>query len=289
MRTQILYNPLSNNNAGLQGVEEIKAFYPEDEMILTDITKLDSLEKYLDAMPMEDRFILCGGDGTLHSFVNEIDGLSYDRDIYYYAAGSGNDFLVDVGRKKEEGPFVINDYIRDLPFVCINGKTMRFINNVGFGLDGYVCEVADQQRGISKKKINYTAIALKGLMGGYHPADAIVVVDGVKKSYKNVWLAPTMKGRYCGGGMKLCPSQDRNAPDRVVTSSVMHNCGKLKALMRFTKVTKGEHQGFTEMVEERVGHEISVTFDTPCAMQVDGETFLGVLQYRVWTEPEYKN
>lgn len=30
------------------------------------------------------------------------------------------------------------------------------------------------------------------------------------------------------------------------------------------------------------GKEIQVNFDTPCALQVDGETILGVSEYRVY-------
>lgn len=284
MIDHILYNPKSNNGKGKEGIERIKLLYPADKLILTSVFEVESYAEYFANIPEEDRFILVGGDGTLHHFVNDIEGLEIDRDIYYQAAGSGNDFMIDVGRTAEEGPFIINDYIRNLPIVTVNGKRRRFVNNVGYGIDGYACEVADLQRETSRKKINYTWIVLKGFLGGYHPANAAVTVDGVVKTYNDVWLAPTMNGRYCGGGMMVTPGQDRLDPERNVSVAVMHSRSKFKVLIRFKTVFKGEHIKYRDMVEVIKGHEIRVVFDTPCALQIDGETVLGVLQYSVSVE-----
>ena len=44
----------------------------------------------------DDSIIICGGDGTLNRFVNAIYDLNTDKEILYYAAGSGNDFLRDI-------------------------------------------------------------------------------------------------------------------------------------------------------------------------------------------------
>ena len=51
--------------------------------------------------------------------------------------------------------------------------------------------------------------------------------------------------------------------------------------MVFPTIFKGEHVGHTEMVEVHTGHEIKVEFDVPCALQIDGETILGVTEYSV--------
>ena len=48
-----------------------------------------------------------------------------------------------------------------IPEVTVEGKTYRFINGIGFGIDGYCCEEGDSQRAKSDKKINYTVIARK--------------------------------------------------------------------------------------------------------------------------------
>lgn len=110
-------------------------------------------------------------------------------------------------------------------------------------------------------------------------SNAVVTVDGTEKSYKKVWLAPTMKGRYYGGGMKVAPEQNRDGD--TLSLVVMHRSCKLKTLMIFPSIFKGEHVRHTEMVEVMTGKEISVRFSRPCALQIDGETVLGVTEYSV--------
>ena len=36
------------------------------------------------------------------------------------------------------------------------------------------------------------------------------------------------------------------------------------------------------------GHEVTVKFDTPCALQIDGETYLGVSEYTVLSRKRVK-
>ena len=40
---------------------------------------------------------MTGGDGTLNRFINDTIPLRTDCGIYYFATGSGNDFLADIG------------------------------------------------------------------------------------------------------------------------------------------------------------------------------------------------
>ena len=90
-----------------------------------------------------------------------------------------------------------------------------------------------------------------------------------------------MKGKYYGGGMKVAPEQDRNNLDNLVTNVVMHKKGKLKTLMVFPTIFKGEHVKHKKMVDIRTGHHIIVEFDRPTALQIDGETIRNVLKYEV--------
>lgn len=49
----------------------------------------------------------------------------------------------------------------------------------------------------------------------YKSTTATVTVDDNKPvTIKKAWLAPTMKGKYYGGGMKVTPFQDRNSSDK---------------------------------------------------------------------------
>ncbi len=274
-KTYILYNPLANN--GRSG-EMIKSFAEsiEGDSVLCDMTK--GYADHLNKLDGDDTIIICGGDGTLNRFINETDGMNIDNDILYYASGSGNDFAHDISLERGAKPVSIKKYINDLPKVEVKGKTYKFINGVGYGIDGYCCEEGDRLRAIPGKKVDYTAIAIKGLLGKFKPKNARVTVDGVEHEYKKVWLAPTMYGRYYGGGMIATPDQKREE-SKTLSLMVWHGSGKLKTLMVFPSIFKGEHVKETKYIEVIEGKEITVEFDEPCALQVDGETILDVTSY----------
>ena len=104
-------------------------------------------------------------------------------------------------------------------------------------------------------------------------------MDGVTHEFKKVWIAPTMLGRFYGGGMMPTPSQSRLDPEGKLSLMVFHGTGKLRTLMIFPSIFKGEHIKHEKSVTILSGHEITVKFDSPRALQVDGETILGVSEY----------
>lgn len=81
--------------------------------------------------------------------------------------------------------------------------------------------------------------------------------------------------------MMTAPAQVRNNPDGTLSVVVMHGSGKLKTLMVFPSIFKGEHVSHTEMVEVMTGKDITVRFDRPTALQIDGETIKNVTEYSV--------
>ena len=106
---------------------------------------------------------------------------------------------------------------------------------------------------------------------------ATVIVDGKEYSFKNVWLAPTMNGKYYGGGMIPAPEQKRENDD--ISVMVFHGKSKLKTLMIFPSIFKGEHVKKTKNVSVFSGKEITVKFNEPRTLQIDGETVIGVTEY----------
>lgn len=275
----VLFNPYSGNGKGEEYARKLNSIL-NDELIYFSMPKITDFKKFLSMTKGED-IIICGGDGTLNYFINHTDGIKYKNNILYYSTGSGNDFYNDVFKGKGEGPHLINEYLKDLPTVIVKGKEYKFINGIGYGIDGYCCEMGDLHRKKNTKPVNYTKIALKGLLYDYKPTNAIVTVDSVKHAYKKVWLASTMNGRYYGGGMMIAPYQNRLNSDRSLTVVVLHGKIKLKVLTAFATVFKGEHIRFKKIVDLYTAHEVKVEFDRPVALQIDGETILGVTEYTV--------
>ena len=216
----------------------------------------------------------------LNHFVNRLPALPEGIPFYYYAAGSGNDFLRDAPADAN-GLVHLNPYIENLPTVTVRNQTRRFLNGVGYGIDGYCCEEGDRLRAKGKRNVNYAAIAIKGLLFSFKPREATIEVDGETKCYRNVWLAPAMNGRFYGGGMKIAPDQDRLNGEGAVSVVVLHCRSKLKTLIAFPGIFKGSHVRRTDMVEIRSGQLITVEFDRPTALQIDGETISGVRKYTV--------
>ena len=277
----VLYNPCASGGHGRENARQIKRFLPGDELDFYDMTQIGDYSAFFASVPKESRVVISGGDGTLNRFVNDTAGMCIPHLIYYYAAGSGNDFLRDVGRRKEDGPFLIDLCLQDLPQVTVKGRTYQFINGVGYGIDGYCCQTGDSLREKTGKPVNYAAIAVKGLLFHYKPTNAVITVDGKRHRYRNVWLAPTMNGRFYGGGMMPTPDQDRLNRKHTVSTLVLYGSGKLKTLAVFPSIFKGKHVRHTEMAEILPGHEITVEFDRPTPIQIDGETISGVSAYHV--------
>lgn len=276
----LLYNPLSGKGNQARADAECYKTVVNIPTTILAITEIGDLRAFVEGLNSCDDIALFGGDGTLNKVANALSDYSFKNDIYYYPCGTGNDFARDIGAQYVREPIIINDYIKELPTVTVKGETRKFINGVGFGIDGYCCEVGDQLK--SQQKLpNYTSIAIKGLLFHFKPVNATVVVDGKKYDFKKVWIAPTMFGRYYGGGMMPTPKQNRNERDKKVSLMVFHGSGKMETLMIFPSIFKGEHVKHTKNITILQGKNVTVTFDRPSPLQIDGETVLDVSSYTV--------
>ena len=278
MKYFVLFNPLAGNGNAIKKSQTISV---DSETVYLDVTKIEDYTSLFSSLDSDDKIIICGGDGTLNRFINATENIDLKNDILYVAAGSGNDFIKDIGQENADKPIKVNDYINNLPIITVNGRDYRFINGIGFGIDGYCCEERDRKQAKNNKPVNYTLIALKGLLFAYKPRNATVIIDGKEYKYKKVWMAPTMLGRYFGGGMMVTPQQDRNNPDGMVTSFIAHDLSKALIVYFFPLIFKGKHTNKTKYVAIKRGYDIKVAFDKPCALQIDGETVTNVSEYSV--------
>lgn len=285
-RYQILYNPYAGNGRGQEEALKLKETLQDGLSQLQDMTAIEDYSELAKGLKASDILVVVGGDGTLHRFINDTQDVKLANRIYYYAAGTGNDFWLDLGYQKGDPPVCINSYIKRLPTIEVKNRKYKILNGVGYGIDGYCCEVGDRKRERKDKAVNYTSIAIQGLLFHYHPTNAVIFVDGIKYTYKKVWLAPTMNGRFYGGGMMPAPNQERMNREGTVTAMVMHGCGKVKTLRIFPSIFSGKHIAYTKNVDILEGKDISVFFDRPTALQVDGETITGVTSYHIYAAEE---
>lgn len=276
----LLFNPLANNGTGVEAKNNALDFLKEKfgQLVEVDVTTMN-VDEFLSKLTDEDKIILVGGDGTLNHLANNVYGKNVNSEIYLYRAGTGNDFLKDILEDQNEKIVLINEYLKNLPTITVNGNTSRYINGIGYGIDGMVCQVADELKARGKKKISYSGLSIKLLLTKYRCPDATVYVDGEEYHFKKVWLASAMKGRYYGGGLMIAPNQDRKSDK--LTLAVIHSSGRLKTLMLFPSIFKGEHLKYKKNFTAIVGNSIEVKFSSPMALQIDGETVLNVSSYKV--------
>lgn len=276
MKKYVLYNPIAGNGNGRLQAKRLAERFGAENLTLCDVREIENYAEFFAQLHEGADVIVCGGDGTLNRFVNDVKELQITNPLYYFACGSGNDFLRDV--EHDNRLVSLAPYLENLPTVSVQGKDYAFLNGVGYGIDGYCCEVGDKLRAEKPgEEINYAGIAVKGLLFHYKPVNATVIVDGKEYYFKKVWLAPTMNGRYYGGGMLPAPEQRRESDKLSVM--LFHGSGKLKTLLIFPSIFKGEHVKKTKNVTVLSGNEITVRYDEPRALQIDGETILNVSEY----------
>lgn len=278
----VMYNPLAGNSTCEESSKGVAEIFGDNELTYVDLLAVEDIDQFISQMKNDDQIVICGGDGTLNYLLNHIDTSQLEQDVLYYPAGSGNDFYHDIDEDRMNGAYRVNHYLQCLPTVEVNGMKKIFLNGIGYGIDGYCCEEGDKVR-IKRpgKRVNYSAIALRGVAYDYKRVNAKVTVDGVTKEFSNVWMAPTMNGRFYGGGMMCAPNQDRLNENGLVSVIVVHSKSRLKILAIFPSIFKGAHLKFKSVATEIMGSDVTVEFDKPTALQIDGETVTNVLKYSV--------
>ena len=277
MKYCVLYNKSSGNGFGFTYAKKLNNLI-KGEVYFVSMPDIKDFKLFF--KNTKDDIIICGGDGTLNYFFNYIKDLKFKNKLLYYGAGTGNDFYNDVGDKNIY-PINIDKYIKNLPIIKVKEKESICLNGVGLGLDGFCCALGEEEKKKYKRKINYTKLALRGLLYAYKPLKATIIVDGITYEFKNVWMASTMLGRYYGGGMMLAPNQNRLNKDKTLSLVVVHHANRLTLIPLLPTIFKGNHIKYTKYVTTITGHNFHIIFNKPSDMQIDGEAVKNVKEYEI--------
>ena len=283
MKYYVLYNPVCYYGQGEKEAYKISGHLYSDILDFYDMTKIEDYRALISGFEEDSRIVICGGDGTLHRFANDTRSIEIRQEIYYYATGAGTDFMTDIGGKRMDPPVNITKYMRNLPVATVNGKEYVFINNVGMGLDGYCTHEADKQLAAGVQNVNFSKIAILGILGRFKRFNISVTVNGNTRTFKRVLISTTMQGRYYGGGMMPTPDQNRLNSDHHVSVIVMFNCRIINTFMAFPGFFKGTHLNHHNICKAFTGHEVRVVADRPMMVQLDGETIPDVTEYSIRT------
>ena len=283
----LLFNELADAGEGKANAERVvkelaeKGFAIEEQV---SVIGLD-LPAFVKGKKDGDNIVIFGGDGTMNNFVNHLGEVKVGCPLYLYPTGTGNDFQRDLPEESKDpntGLYRINAFIEDLPIIEVQGKTYRFLNGIGYGIDGECCVKAEEMKAAGEKNIDYGSITVKLLMSGtYVPPTATIKVDDAEPIViPKAYLASAMNGRYYGGGMNIAPEQQRLSDK--LTLVCIHGKGRLGTLLMFPTLFKGTHVKKKKACYLTTGKCIEVSFDRPCGLQIDGEVLNGVTSYKAY-------
>lgn len=275
----ILYNPLSRNGKNNKLVLKLSRRLRKKghTVEIKSLLEISNIEEYLKSVNPKARFIIVGGDGTLNHLANSIKDYDVKQEIYLFKGGTGNDFARSIKAKKKLVP--IKKYLYNLPKISFNNKEYLFLNGVGLGIDGYVGHKLNEAAA-SKSRSNYLTITLSSFRT-FNPGASVVTVDGKVIKIKKTWLVSVMNSQYFGGGMKIAPFANRN--DETLQVVIVKGLSRLKLILLFPLIYRGWHRFIKKYVEIIEAKEVSVKFDEPNYMQVDGETFDNINEIKVKT------
>ncbi len=100
----ILYNPYAGGPEAKKAVKALQESNPG--AVVINICRITSYTTFFNGLEPDASVILCGGDGTLNRFINDVDGIKIQNKLYYYPTGTGNDFARDVDQKPFSDPTV---------------------------------------------------------------------------------------------------------------------------------------------------------------------------------------
>ena len=266
-----LYNPLSSNKDTSQKVEALcKKMSKENETHLVNIMEISGKEnEFLQQRQPEEIVVLCGGDGTVNTFINRIDTDLIKCKLYLYTCGTGNDFA----REYKKHFFEITEQVKTSPRLRINGETnYRFVNGAGIGVDAVVCRNKTQYK-MSRIKKSYLSISISALKT-FRTYSADIELDDNKYHYDNVWFIISNHGKYFGGGMKVTPKAVRD--DEYLDVCIVHKASFATLLFLFPFIYIGLHTLFKKYVTIVRAKKVKIVPNGCYTLQHDGEVLENV-------------
>lgn len=273
----LLYNPLSRNGKNEKFIQKIIHQLKSDgrPVVSYSILAIDDVDIFLSGCNEDDRIIIVGGDGTINHLANRIHGISFSQDLCMLQAGTGNDFIRSL--KTKEKVVSIKSYIKNLPTVIYQDQKRYFLNGAGAGLDGMIGYLVNHSK-FKKNKMNYFRHAFEGF-AKFKPIAATITIDGQQIREEKLWFASMMHSAYFGGGMKIAPQAHRSKEE--LDLIIVRNIPKWLLVIIFPTIYLGWHVIFKKWVKVYKGHHISVTFDKPTYLQVDGDVEYPIESFEV--------
>lgn len=285
----IIANPASRHGEGI-----VDAARVERLLHAPDVAELTMLmtqwqghaEDLAAAAGRFDLVVVVGGDGAAHEVANGLMLIPREERpaMGVIPAGSGNDYAFALGMSpslEESVRQLVSAPRRWVDLGVCNGR--YFIETLSFGLDAAIAldTIERRERTGAAGLSLYVQSGIDQLLHNLKPRRMEAVFDG-KERREDIILCAVQNGPTYGGGFRICP--DALFDDGLLDVCIAHaSVGALKAGWVFLRAKSGHHRHFKE-IETFRAREISLRFDEPLPVQIDGEPLFET-EYKISVEP----
>ena len=211
--------------------------------------------------------VAVGGDGTCSQIANAIVASESSCALTVVPAGTGNDFAKTIG-VQHFSPDQIADLITRaspsrMDVGSVDGR--YFLNSCGFGFDASVLDDSNHVT-VLKGNAVYIYSALKQLFTykGLEVSSDRVAPPGSGR----MLMVTVSNGQYLGGAFRIAPQA--SATDGRLDVCFFEDSNVFQRLRLFAGALRGTHLEMSSVASGAV-IELTLTFSTPPAMELDGE------------------
>lgn len=212
-----------------------------------------------------DRVVACGGDGTLHLLIRQMDLTRCTVGIL--PSGSGDDFARALGIPRDVEAaceLLLCSSIREVDVALANG--IRYLGVAGLGFDSIVARYANEHAKFLPGALVYLYSILR-VLPQFRPYQVAIERDGARSDQEIMFAAVGNSSRY-GGGIRIVPTAVID--DRQLDLCVVNRCGKGALLRTLPLAYSGRHVRREYVTLER-GARFRFESDEPLEVFADGE------------------
>lgn len=239
----------------------------EYEIILTKGPK-EAIKLAEDKVDDYDIVVAVGGDGTVNEVsrgvINKKKGI-----LGIVPAGTGNDLAKLLGIPKNPSDaleLLCNGSVKLIDIGRANNYNFLNIGSIGFDADVVINNINVIKK-IIKSKISYVISVIYTLIH-YKAKEVEVTVDG-KTIRDKILLLAVGNGKYYGGGLPILPMAVPD--DGYFDICLISKVPKIKFLLLFPSIFKGNHIEHQKYVKIFRGKEVKVKSAEKLNMNIDGE------------------
>jgi len=266
---RIIVNPAAGRGRARRALQRITASFAAERITGVVTTECAGDEFRLAQQAIADgieTIVAVGGDGTCSRIAAAIVEAGSSCRVGVVPLGTGNDFAKTLG--------VLGRSFSEIARLCAGTGIARmdvgvadgihFLNGCGFGIDPEILATALSVRWLRGNAV-YIAAALTKLFSyrGFSVRSETSRSDAAVKMMLTV-----SNGRNLGGAFKIAPVA--SVCDGMLDVHIFEDASAAGRLRIFLATMRGRHTSLPEVSHE-THSSLELTFDSPPAMEVDGE------------------